>query len=71
MLEYSKMILEKVSFDRTIFEKELSKAVKRVNAEEIAHLEGWIYAKFSEKHLKVIDSVFKDKRRAAYRRRVA
>ena len=33
MLEYSKTILSKVSFDRNLFEKELAKAIKLVGEE--------------------------------------
>jgi len=71
MLEYSKTILEKVSFDNYIFEKELSKAVKRVSTDEISSLEAWINDNFSDKYPQTIDRIFRDKRRAAHRRRNA
>ncbi len=71
MLEYSKMILEKVSFDNYIFEKELSKAVKRISTDEISSLEAWINDNFSDRYPQVIDRIFRDKRRAAHRRRHA
>ncbi|WP_292891890.1 hypothetical protein [Nonlabens sp.] len=42
MFEYTKMILEKVSFDSTLFCKELQKAVSRLLPFEIKELEIWI-----------------------------
>jgi hypothetical protein len=42
MFEYTKMILEKVSFDPTLFCKELQKAVRRLLPFEIKELEIWI-----------------------------
>ena len=40
-LAYSKLILEKVSFDQKIFRKELRKSLVRLSAEEIRKLESW------------------------------
>jgi hypothetical protein len=42
MFEYTKMILEKVSFDHTLFCKELQKAVSRLLPFEIKELEIWV-----------------------------
>jgi hypothetical protein len=47
MLEYTKMILEKVSFDRNIFRKELKKATHYVSKEEYQHLKDWCKERFS------------------------
>ena len=41
MLEYCKTILKKVSFDSTLFEKELRKALSYVNKEERMKLLQW------------------------------
>jgi len=49
MLEYTKIILEKVSFDPRIFRKELKKAVNYVNKEEYGHLKTWVKQKFGVK----------------------
>lgn len=40
-LAYSKIILEKVSFDPKIFRKELRKSLVRLSREEINKLQGW------------------------------
>lgn len=42
MFEYTKTILEKVSFDSTLFCRELQKAVGRLLPFEIKELEIWI-----------------------------
>ncbi|MEO9954690.1 MULTISPECIES: hypothetical protein [Nonlabens] len=42
MFEYTKTILEKVSFNPTLFCKELQKAVDRLLPFEIVELEIWI-----------------------------
>ncbi len=51
MLEYSKMILEKVSFEPRIFRKELRKALRQSSQEEIRHLIAWCKEKFKNKRL--------------------
>ena len=38
MLEYSKTILQKVSFNRDLFKKELNKAIRFLKREEIVML---------------------------------
>lgn len=46
MLAYTKLILEKVSFDRKLFEKELMKSIKYLIESEIRELEKWCFSKF-------------------------
>lgn len=46
MVEYHKMILEKVSLYPSIFNKELRKALKQSTKEEFAHLKTWYKQKF-------------------------
>ena len=41
-LNYYKIILKKVSFDRCLFHKEYHKAIRDLNAQEIADLNNWI-----------------------------
>ena len=41
MLEYSKLILRKVSFDCTLFEKELKKSLNYLLTDEIEELFNW------------------------------
>ena len=42
MLEYTKTILQKVSFDAKLFAKEVKKAVSRLLPEEIEELKVWL-----------------------------
>lgn len=42
MLEYTKTILQKVSFDAKLFAKEVKKAVSRLLPEEIEELKIWL-----------------------------
>lgn len=46
MLEYSKFILQKVSFDESLFKKELEKALKILLPEEIKQLLNWAKEQF-------------------------
>ncbi|GAB3538812.1 hypothetical protein GCM10027443_34540 [Pontibacter brevis] len=58
MLEYVKNILLKVSFDRTLFEKELRKGLKAISKEEMQQLKQWCYDNFSGAYLLVLNGVF-------------
>ncbi|MDH3796884.1 MAG: hypothetical protein OER83_08425 [Flavobacteriaceae bacterium] len=42
MLDYTKLVLQKVSFDIKLFHKELKKAVKRLLPYEIEELKLWL-----------------------------
>lgn len=46
MLEYTKTILRKVSFDKDLFEKELKKAISYLCLPELKELENWILKTF-------------------------
>lgn len=46
-LEYCKFILEKVSFDEFLFEKELQKALSRLTATDVKELVVWLRSKFN------------------------
>lgn len=46
MLEYSKTILQKVSFDRNLFLKELNKAVTLLTVAEAIKLKKWCKVQF-------------------------
>ncbi len=61
MLEYSKIILEKVSFDSTLFEKELRKAVQNMSREEEKKLEAWCYANFGREYSELLSRAFAKK----------
>lgn len=42
MLEYTKTVLQKVSFDVKLFHKELKKAIQRLLPEELRELKNWL-----------------------------
>ena len=48
MLEFSKKVLNKVSFDKTLFRKELQKSLRWLSKKEMAHLKIWALATFSQ-----------------------
>ena len=48
MLEYIKMILDKVSFDSKLFEKELKKGLKELLPVDMKELRNWCYEKFGK-----------------------
>ena len=48
MLEFSKKIISKVSFDKTLFRKELSKSVRWVSKKEVIALKIWALSTFSQ-----------------------
>jgi hypothetical protein len=58
MLEYIKLILEKVSFDCLLFEKELKKAFNFLAYKEVMELWAWCNLQFAYKHPQIIDRCF-------------
>lgn len=61
MLEYVKVILEKVSFDLNLFEKELKKSISQyLLPNEVEKLREWCYQAYyhSERHTIVLDKYF-------------
>ena len=59
MFELSKKILEKVSFDKTLFRKELIKAAKWLKPDEKAMLMMWCLATYGNQYKDIIKEVFK------------
>ena len=60
MLEFSKKILSKVSFDKILFKKELRKSVNWMNKKDIIHLKIWTLTTFSQYRntiLEVFDNI--------------
>ncbi|MEO9893860.1 hypothetical protein [Aurantibacter sp.] len=49
MLEYTKTVLKKVSFDASLFRKELQKAISRLLPQEIEELKQWLEAYLNDK----------------------
>ena len=59
MLEYSKEILTKVSFDKRLFKKELRKALRWLKNDERKTLMIWCLATFGSQYYDVMAEVFK------------
>ncbi len=49
MLEYTKTVLQKVSFDAKLFSKELKKAISRLLPSEIEELKRWLLQFITDK----------------------
>jgi hypothetical protein len=58
MLTYIKTILQKVSFDAKLFEKELRKSLLGLIKEEIQELKRWCYEKFASTFEAILDRCF-------------
>jgi hypothetical protein len=58
MLEYVKTILQKVSFDLSLFRKELQKSIEWLTASEQVELKTWLIVSFQGDHKKIIKEVF-------------
>ena len=61
MLEFSKKILKKVSFDKVLFKKELQKSARWISKHETAALKIWALTYFShykQTILEVFDKVY-------------
>ena len=58
MLEFSKRVLSKVSFDRNLFAKELRKCLNYLNAEELRMLRDWCLGRYGSRYGDVIDETF-------------
>ncbi|MFD1470010.1 hypothetical protein ACFQ48_17410 [Hymenobacter caeli] len=59
MLDYVKLILQKVSFNKVLFEKELRKALKTVLPAEMAAFRVWCYQQFSRLYRRVLNRAFR------------
>ena len=58
MLELCKEILTKVSFDKTLFQKELFKAIRWINSEELGVFKEWCLGMFGKKYPDVLQLAF-------------
>lgn len=58
MLEYAKIILQKVSFDALLFEKELRKALVELGKDEPSQLYTWCMDFFGDVYPDAIQRVF-------------
>ena len=58
MLEFSKVVLQRVSFDKLLFRKELVKSLKRLHTEDYIKLKLWCLATFGHTYQDTILEVF-------------
>ncbi|PCJ86781.1 MAG: hypothetical protein COA57_05565 [Flavobacteriales bacterium] len=58
MLEMTKTVLQKVSFDRKLFKKELMKATRWLKKDELLQLQAWCIVMFGAKYGDLIAEVF-------------
>lgn len=60
MLDYVKMILLKVSFNKALFEKELRKSLRVVLPAELPDFRAWCYQQFARIYRRVLRRVFSE-----------
>jgi hypothetical protein len=58
MLDYVKMILLKVSFNKVLFEKELRKSLKMLTPLDLPGFRTWCYEQFARIYRRVLNRVF-------------
>jgi len=59
MLDYVKTILQKVSFNSYLFERELKKGLRYLRPTEIEEFRGWCYEMFGRMHQSILNQHFK------------
>jgi hypothetical protein len=58
MLEYQKMIIQKVSFSKTLFEKELRKTIALLTSNEVLELRNWAISQFGSLYSDILQRCF-------------
>ena len=58
MLEFCKSVLQKVSFDHSLFQKELNKSIQWVNQTEVENLRQWCLETYGNQHGLIIQQAF-------------
>ncbi|MDQ1087970.1 MULTISPECIES: hypothetical protein [unclassified Siphonobacter] len=58
LLEYIKIILQKVSFDAKLFEKELRKALRQLVPAQVKELKLWCYSLFGKIYYRILRRCF-------------
>jgi hypothetical protein len=58
MLEFSKSVLQKVSFDHLLFKKELSKSIQWINQNDLEHLREWCLEMYGSRYANIIHQAF-------------
>jgi len=59
MLKYTETVLQKVSFNKDLFKKELSKSLVWLRKEEVNLLKAWCILNFGAIYMDIISEVFK------------
>lgn len=59
MLKYTKTVLQKVSFNKDLFKKELQKSLRWLRKDEVRVLQTWCVLTFGSIYMDVINEVFK------------
>ena len=59
MLKYTETVLQKVSFNKGLFKKELKKSIKWLRKDEVTILKTWCIINFGVIYADVISEVFK------------
>lgn len=57
-LKYTETVLQKVSFNRDLFSKELEKSIKWLKKHEVQALKAWCIVNFGAVYMDVIRQVF-------------
>lgn len=60
MLEYSKTVLQKVSFHPGLFKKELMKSLQWLKKEEVILLQVWCVVWYNDRYSEIIREVFRN-----------
>ncbi len=58
MINYVKTILQKVSFSKYLFERELKKGLKLILPSELEEFRDWCYEMFGKIHLSILNRHF-------------
>lgn len=58
ILEYSKIILSRVSFSSELFERELNKSINTLEMDEIIHLRIWCLNEFGKEFPEILVNSF-------------
>jgi hypothetical protein len=58
MLEFCKSVLQKVSFDHSLFQKELHKSIQWINQSDIENLRQWCLETHGSQHGLIIQQAF-------------
>lgn len=58
MIEYVKTILQKVSFSKYLFERELRKGLRVIMPEEAEDFKDWCYSMFGKLHEAILNRYF-------------